>query len=114
EGLWRGRGVGGRDLDEHVGGVMRQPAGERLAADAGPRVIVLVSKPPAPAVARHVLDVARASRKPVVVNFLGGDPTVIRQAGATASATLEGAARDAGPFARRNPSAAAPRGHARS
>src|SRR5262249_56121688 len=93
-------GVGGHDLDEGGGGVMMQGGVDRLAADAGTRVIVLVSKPPAPAVARRVLDVARASRKPVVVNFLGGDPTVIRQAGATASAPLEDAAPDAVAIAR--------------
>ena len=100
EGLSQVIGVGGHDLDERVGGIMMQAAVERLAADAGTRVIVLVSKPPAPTVARHVLDVARASRKPVVVNFLGGDPAVIRQAGATASATLEDAARDGVAIAR--------------
>ena len=41
-------GVGGHDLDERVGGLMMQAGIERLAADPGTRVIVLVSKPPAP------------------------------------------------------------------
>ena len=100
EGLSQVIGVGGHDLDERVGGVMMQAGVERLAADAGTRVIVLVSKPPAPAVARRVLDVARASGKPVVVNFLGGDPAAIRQAGGVASVTLEDAARDAVALAR--------------
>jgi FdrA protein len=88
-------GVGGHDLDERVGGLMMQAGIERLAADPGTRVIVLISKPPAPAVARRVLEVARKSGKPIVVNFLGGDPAAIRQAGATPAATLEDAARAA-------------------
>ena len=85
-------GVGGHDLDERVGGLMMQAGIEHLAADPGTRVIVLVSKPPAPAVARQVLEVARSSGKPVVVNFLGGDPAAIRQTGAVPAATLEDAA----------------------
>jgi FdrA protein len=85
-------GVGGHDLDERVGGLMMQAGIEHLAADPGTRVIVLVSKPPAPAVARQVLEVARSSGKPVVVNFLGGDPAAIRQTGAIPAATLEDAA----------------------
>jgi FdrA protein len=88
-------GVGGHDLDERVGGLMMQAGIERLAADPGTRVIVLVSKPPAPAVARRVLEVARKSGKPIVVNFLGGDPAAIRAAGATPATTLEDAARAA-------------------
>jgi succinyl-CoA synthetase alpha subunit len=101
-------GVGGHDLDERVGGLMMQAGIERLAADPGTRVIVLVSKPPAPAVARRVLDVARKSGKPVVVNFLGGDPTTIRAAGAIPAGTLEDAARAAVALARGKRIAAAP------
>jgi FdrA protein len=71
-----------------------------LARDPGTEVIVLVSKPPATSVARHVLGVACASDKPVVVNFLGGDPAAIRQAGATPAPTLEDAARFAVALAR--------------
>jgi FdrA protein len=92
EGLSQVIGVGGHDLDERVGGLMMQAGIERLAADAATRVIVLVSKPPAPAVARRVLEAARKSGKPIVVNFLGGDPGLIREAGAVAATTLEDAA----------------------
>lgn len=101
-------GVGGHDLDERVGGLMMQAGIERLAADPGTRVIVLVSKPPAPAVARRVLEVACKSGKPVVVNFLGGDPAAIRGAGAIPAATLEDAARAAVALARGKKAAAAP------
>ena len=66
---------------------------ERLAADPDTEVIVLVSKPPAERVARRVLEAAQAAGKPVVVNFLGGDPRSPREAGAIPAATLEDAAR---------------------
>lgn len=100
EGLSQVIGVGGHDLDDRVGGLMMRAGIERLADDPGTRVIVLVSKPPAPAVAGKILDVARKSGKPVVVNFLGGGPGVIRQAGLIVRATLEEAARDAVALAR--------------
>jgi FdrA protein len=100
EGLSQVIGVGGHDLDDRVGGIMMQAGIERLAADPGTDVIVLVSKPPAPAVARRILDVARTSGKRIVVNFLGGDARAIRDSGAVASATLEDAARDAVALAR--------------
>ena len=102
-------GVGGHDLDERVGGLMMQAAIEHLAADPGTRVIVLISKPPAPAVARRVLDIARKSGKPVVVNFLGGVPAAIRDTGGRPAATLEDAARGAVALARdRSADATAP------
>ena len=118
EGLSQVIGVGGHDLDDRVGGLMMRAGIERLADDPGTRVIVLVSKPPAPAVAGKILDVARKSGKPVVVNFLGGDPCVTRQAGLVVRATLEEAARDAVGLARgKRPgatgTAAAPRAKAR-
>jgi FdrA protein len=100
EGVSQLIGVGGRDLDERVGGLMMLAGIDFLAGDPRTEVIVLVSKPPAALVARHVLDVARASAKPVVINFLGGDPAVIREAGATPTTTLEDAARFAVALAR--------------
>ena len=71
EGVSQMIGVGGRDLDERVGGRMALAALRRLSGDDGTAVIVLISKPPAPAVAERVLAAARACPKPVVVNFLG-------------------------------------------
>ncbi|HEV8440396.1 MAG TPA: acyl-CoA synthetase FdrA [Methylomirabilota bacterium] len=92
EGVSQVIGVGGRDLDERVGGLMMMAGVERLARDPGTSVIGLISKPPAASVARQVLAVARASSKPVVVNFLGGNGAPIREAGATPADTLEHAA----------------------
>lgn len=85
-------GVGGRDLDERVGGTMMLAALERLGADPGTDVIVLISKPPAPSVTRRVLDAVRTVGKPVIVNFLGGEPEAVRAAGAIPAATFEAAA----------------------
>jgi FdrA protein len=88
-------GVGGRDLHEEVGGLMMLAGLERLLADAGTEVVVLISKPPAPSVAAKVLAAASAASKPVVVNFLGGDGDAIRAAGAHPATTFEEAARTA-------------------
>jgi len=85
-------GVGGRDLHEEVGGAMMLAGLERLSADGGTTVVVLISKPPAPSVATKVLQAAAASAKPVVVNFLGGDADAIRAAGAHPATTFEEAA----------------------
>ena len=51
-------GLGGRDLTEAVGGRMARQAIQRLCADDGTDVAVLVSKPPAPQVARDVIETA--------------------------------------------------------
>lgn len=66
-----------------------------LAADQSTSVIVLISKPPSPEVAEHVLDIAGGAGKPVVVNFLGADPEGIRRPNVFAAWTLEDAAASA-------------------
>ena len=78
-GVSHGIGVGGRDLDERVGGLGTLAALDALAADPGTRRIVLISKPPSPAVARKVLERAKRSGKPFVACFLGSnEPGVAR------------------------------------
>jgi succinyl-CoA synthetase alpha subunit len=85
-------GVGGRDLDERVGGAMMLAALERLAADPGTELIVLISKPPSSSVTELVLAAAGAVAKPVIVNFLGGDPAAVTAAGSIPATTFEAAA----------------------
>ncbi|MDH4172744.1 MAG: hypothetical protein OEV97_03255, partial [Betaproteobacteria bacterium] len=85
-------GTGGRDLKAEVGGATMLQALDELAADDATRVIVLVSKPPARAVADKVLARARASGKPVIACFLGADPAQVEGGGVRAAATLEDAA----------------------
>ena len=82
---------------------MMRAAIERLAADPATAVIVLVSKPPAAAVARDVLALARASGKPVVASFVGAASGPIEAAGAFPAATLADAARLAVALARGEP-----------
>jgi FdrA protein len=62
-------GLGGRDLGAAVGGLMAGSAVRALVADAGTEVILLVSKPPDPGVAREVL--AAAAGKPLVAAMIG-------------------------------------------
>lgn len=88
-------GTGGRDLDERVGGRTMLAALRQLLDDAATEVIVLISKPPSADVAASILDVVRGARKPVVVNFLGGDADAVRAAGGHPAATFEAAARSA-------------------
>ena len=65
---------------------------ERLGVDPGTDLIVLISKPPSASVAEVVLAAAGAVGKPVIINFLGGDPAAITAAGAIPAATFEAAA----------------------
>lgn len=74
-------GTGGRDLSEAIGGIMMLDALRMLEDDEQTEVIALISKPPAPAVARKVLERAQACRKPVVVCFLGRDEPPADDAG---------------------------------
>ncbi|MGH8737146.1 MAG: acyl-CoA synthetase FdrA, partial [Burkholderiales bacterium] len=96
-------GTGGRDLKADVGGATMLRAIDELAADAGTRVIVLVSKPPARAVAEEVLARASASGKPVIACFLGAAAADVERGGVRAAATLEQAAAMAVAAARDEP-----------
>lgn len=64
-------GLGGRDLTAAVGGRMALTAVRTLVADDRTDVIMLVSKPPAPEVARAVLEAAAG--KPMVAALIGLD-----------------------------------------
>ncbi len=99
-GITQGIGTGGRDLSEAVGGMMMLEGLRALQADPATEVLLLVSKPPAPAVAQKVLQQLRTSDKPAVVCFLGGKPKLVREAGGIPAATLEEAAHLAAAIAR--------------
>jgi FdrA protein len=85
-------GTGGRDMHDEVGGTTMLMGLETLAGDPETKIIVLVSKPPSPEVAKRVLEAAKKAGKPTVVNFLGGDPKIIDEAGLIPAITLEDAA----------------------
>ena len=76
EGVSQAIGVGGRDLSEQVGGLATLAALERLGADPDTMVIVLISKPPAPAVAEKVVAAAAKVGKPVLECFLNSSKTL--------------------------------------
>lgn len=77
-GLSQAIGTGGRDLSGEVGGTTALQALDLLRRDPETRVIVLLSKPPEPTVAARLLAAARATGKPVVVDFLGLSPPLRR------------------------------------
>jgi FdrA protein len=91
-GVTQGIGTGGRDMKEQVGGIAMLQGIHALQADPATEVLLLVSKPPAPAVVDRVLAQVRRSDKPTVVCFLGGDPAPIVSAGAIPARTLREAA----------------------
>lgn len=66
-------GTGGRDLSEAVGGRTMLAGLELLQRDIETSVIVLLSKPPSPSVARRMIDAAAQGTKPTVIAFLGTD-----------------------------------------
>jgi succinyl-CoA synthetase alpha subunit len=70
-GITQAIGVGGRDLSSKGGGRTMLAALDALRCDEATRVIVLLSKPPAPEVATKVLEAAKNIDKPVVLCLLG-------------------------------------------
>ena len=85
-------GTGGRDLSAEVDGVTACQALDLLGRDPETETIVLLSKPPSPTVAARVLSAARATGKPVVVNFQGFMPPVRRLGNVTFAVSLDEAA----------------------
>lgn len=94
-GISHALGTGSHDLSAEVGGITMLDALAALEADAGTRVLLLVSKPPAAEVAEQVLAAAARSLKPSVVCFLGADPADVERPGIQAATTLDEAAEEA-------------------
>ncbi len=90
-GISQAIGTGGRDLSSTVGGSTMLRGLAALAEDPGTEVIVLISKPPSPAIASNLLAATRGVHKPVVVNFVGA--TVPEGDGLFPAQTLEEAAK---------------------
>lgn len=91
-GVSQALGTGGHDLHEEIGGISMQFGLDALAEDPATQVIVLISKPPARAVAERILERAQKAGKPVVVNFLGAPEDDMRAPGITPALTLADAA----------------------
>ncbi len=72
-------GAGGRDLkNERVGGATTLMAIEALAGDGETKVIVIISKPPAKAVAERAVAALERAGKPAVAYFVGATPEARR------------------------------------
>lgn len=85
-------GTGGRDLSDKIGGIMMIDGMRALNADEETKVIVLVSKPPAPRVEQKVLAEIKNCSKPVVVFFIGGSEEAVKAAGGHFAKTTKEAA----------------------
>ncbi len=88
-------GTGSRDLSEPVGGISTLQALDALDADPGVEVIVVVSKPPDPAVAGQVGAAAVACSKPAVVAILGENDATLEDAAVEVITVLGGSAEPA-------------------
>ena len=73
-GISQAIGTGTHDLSDTIGAAMMLQGIDRLEADPATRIIVVVSKPPAPHVAEKVVQRLARCAKPTVVNFLGYAP----------------------------------------
>ncbi|MBM3127609.1 MAG: acyl-CoA synthetase FdrA [Chloroflexi bacterium] len=69
-GITQGIGTGGRDVSERVGGIMMLEGLRALQADPKTRVIVIVSKLPAPSVTEKILAQVGTSDKPTVLALM--------------------------------------------
>lgn len=91
-GVSQALGTGGHDLSATIAGISMLHGLKALDEDPATQVIVLVSKPPAPEVAKAVLAAAQDCTKPVVAIFLGADPATITRPGVHGAANLAQAA----------------------
>ena len=95
EGISHAIGVGGRDMGEAVGGLMTLQGLAALGADRATELIVVIGKPPAPAVRERVARALREVGKPAVVAMLGREVAAGRRGSLTTVVTLEDAAKAA-------------------
>jgi FdrA protein len=92
-GITQGLGTGGRDLKTEIGGLMMLSCLQAIQEDSATGAIILVSKPPDPSVASKILEQVARRNKPVVVCFLGGEESLVRDIpNATFAHTLQEAA----------------------
>lgn len=104
-GISHALGTGGRDLSAAVGGSTAVRALGLLADDPATTLLVLLSKPPEPAVAASLLRAARGTGKPVVVHFLGQAPPARRLGRLHFASSLDDAAELAVALLEENPAA---------
>ena len=91
-GITQAIGLGGRDLSLKVGGLGMMQGIQALEKDPETKVVILISKPPAPEVAKKIFDFIKPLKKRYVVNFLKGDPAEAKKRNLPFSPGLEEAA----------------------
>lgn len=74
EGVTNAVGTGGRDLAAEVGGITTLDMIDVMEQDESVKVMIVLSKPPAPEIREKVYDRLRGCKKPVVTLFLGEKP----------------------------------------
>lgn len=95
-GISQAIGTGGRDLSIEIGGITMLQGIEALNEDDDTKVIVVISKPPAEEISDKVLSYIKENvKKPVVINFIGGDKKKVEAIGKVGATTLEEAAVEA-------------------
>jgi FdrA protein len=72
-GISQAIGTGGRDVKLEVGALTFVQALKMLAGDSATDVLLMVSKPPHPAILRKIISEVKRIKKPVVAVFLGGE-----------------------------------------
>lgn len=72
-GISQAIGTGGRDVKAEVGGITLIQGLKMLASDPGTAVILIVSKPPHPAVLKKLIAEIKKIKKPVTAIFIGGE-----------------------------------------
>lgn len=88
-GISQAIGVGGRDLQDAVGGITMLQSIDILESDTQTAVIVLISKPPQPKTIVKILARVRACKKPVVLQLINADLKELDLGNAVVSATFE-------------------------
>lgn len=95
-GISQAIGTGGRDLSIEIGGITMLQGIEALNEDDDTKVIVVISKPPAEEISDKVLSYIKENvKKPVVINFIGGEKKKVEAIGKVGATTLEEAAVEA-------------------
>jgi succinyl-CoA synthetase alpha subunit len=92
QGISHGIGTGSHDVSEAIGAITMIQGLRMLANDNATKVIGIVSKPPSQTVMKKVMAEVKRIAKPVVVNFLDGDPSSVLDAEKFFAPTLESAA----------------------
>ncbi|MCG8606325.1 hypothetical protein MJD09_15240, partial [bacterium] len=94
-GITNAIGTGGRDLLQEVGGLTTLQALDLLENDEDTKIIILISKPPAPEVATKILQMSRYSQKPMIISFIGHRPGTDTASNIHFASTLDEAAKTA-------------------